>query len=76
MAKRKRHCALCLWLYACVTRSSSDEQPLILPSDSESSDEEIVEEGEATCCFGMLAVVPEDERDWRLLGGLGKCSDQ
>ena len=70
----KEKAALCiagLWLYACVTEKLvEDDEPLILPSDSESSDEEIVEEGEATCCFGMLAVVPEDERDWRLLGGL------
>ena len=69
----KEKAALCiagLWLYACVTEKLvEDDEPLILPSDSESSDEEIVEEGEATCCFGMLAVVPEDERDWRLLGG-------
>ena len=26
--------------------------------------------GEKACCMGMLKVVPEDEREWRLLGGL------
>ena len=63
-----------LWLYQhaiCGAEDvDSDDEPLIVPPDSESSDEEIEEEGEATCCFGILAVVPEDEREWRLLGGL------